>query len=69
MQTQNHTIAFKQERFGLVWTIKTPKINNIENPNIRCFLHPFVSFQLFEYSIWHILIQKDAEAARFKAPF
>ena len=36
-----------------VWSIKSPKINNIEIPNIRCFpnLHPFVLFKLFGYSM------------------
>ena len=41
---------------GLLWSIKSPKINNIENPNL-CFpnLHPLVSFELFGYLVWYII--------------
>ena len=41
---------------GLLWIIKSPKINNIENPNL-CFpnLHPLVSFELFGYLVWYII--------------
>ena len=43
-----------------VWSIKSAKINNIENPTIRCFpkLHPFASFDFFGYLFWYIRIRK-----------
>ena len=45
---------------GLVLSIKSPKINNIDNLNIRCFpnVYPFVSFEVMGYSILYIRIRK-----------